>query len=70
MIKVVALWEIPTLVCHNRWTIWPNFVTAKLLDNLCLQLARVTTKDIWEIDEVLQVLSTEVETIKGGHGVI
>ena len=31
------------------------------LPDVCLQIARVTTKDIWEIDELLQVLRTEVE---------
>jgi len=39
-------------------TIW-KLPYAKLPNNLCLRLARITTKDIWDIDEVLQVLSAE-----------
>ena len=33
----------------------------RLPADVCLQIARVTTKDIMEIDELLQVLRTEVE---------
>ena len=29
--------------------------------DVCLQIARATTKEIWEIDEVLEVLRTEIE---------
>ena len=36
-------------------------VMDRLPADVCLQIARVTTKDIWEIDELLQVLRTEVE---------
>ena len=36
-------------------------VMDRLPADVCLQMARVTTKDIWEIDELLQVLRTEVE---------
>lgn len=36
-------------------------VMDRLPADVCLQIARVTTKDIWEIDELLQVLMTEVE---------
>ena len=36
-------------------------VMAKLPADVCLQIARVTTKDIWKINELLEVLRTEVE---------
>ena len=44
-------------------------VMAKLPANVHLQIARVTTKDIWEIDELLQVLRTEVEAREISEGV-
>lgn len=44
-------------------------VMAKLPSDVCLQIARVTTKDIWEIDELLQVLRIEVEARETSEGV-
>ena len=44
-------------------------VMAKLPADVRLQIARVTTKDIWEIDELLQVLRTEVEAREISEGV-
>ena len=29
--------------------------------DVCLQIVRITTKDIWEIEELLQILRIEVE---------
>ena len=42
---------------------------AKLPPDVHLQIARVTTKDVWEIDELLQVLHTEVEAREISEGV-
>ena len=42
---------------------------AKIPANVRLQIARVTSKDIWEIDELLQVLRTEVEAREISEGV-
>jgi len=36
-------------------------VMDRLPVDVCLQIARVTTKEVWEMDEVLEVLRTEVE---------
>ena len=36
-------------------------VMAKLPGDVRLQIARLTTKDVWEIEELLQVLRIEVE---------
>ena len=44
---------------------YESFLIPIMMDRLpadvCLQIARITTKDIWEIDELLQVLRTKVE---------
>jgi len=42
---------------------------AKLPDDVCIQIARVTTKDILEIEEVLEVLSAEVKAREISEGV-
>ena len=44
-------------------------VMAKLPDDVRLQIARVTTKDVWETDELLEILSTEVEAREISEGV-
>ena len=44
-------------------------VMAKLPGDVRLQIARVTTKDVWEIDELLQVLRIEVEAREVSEGV-
>jgi len=31
-----------------------------LLVDVCLQIVRITTKDIWQIEELLKILKTEV----------
>ena len=32
-----------------------------LLVNVCLQIVRITTKDIWQIEELLKILITKVK---------
>lgn len=44
-------------------------VMAKLTQDVRLQNARLTTKEVWEIDELLQVLRTEVEAREVSKGV-
>ena len=44
-------------------------VMAKLPADVQLQIARVTTKDVWEIDELLQVLRTELQAREISEGI-
>ena len=36
-------------------------IMPKLPGEVCLQIARVTTKDVWEVNELLHVIKGEVE---------
>ena len=44
-------------------------VMDKLPDDVRLQIARVTTKDVWEIEELLEVLSAEIEAREISEGI-
>ena len=44
-------------------------VMAKLPAEVRLQIARVTTKDVWQIDELLQAIRAEVEARELSEGI-
>ena len=41
---------------------------AKLSPPIRLQIARVTTRDVWDMDELLQVIKSEVEARESSEG--
>ena len=41
-----------------------SIIMAKLPSEVRLQIARVTNKDVWEVEELLQVIKAEVEAYK------
>ena len=42
---------------------------AKLPPPVHLQIARVTTRDVWDMDELLQVIKNEVEARELSEGI-
>lgn len=56
-------------LCQSSWAvsvghwckpIWEPIIMDWLLVDVCLQIVRITTKDIWQIEELLKILKTEV----------